>query len=56
MSLDKKASIPGCLEWEMGPAAHRLADTSDHVHWAIRDPSKNELTRPHTGGLANSCQ
>ena len=57
MSLGyKKASIPGCLEQKMGPAAHGLADTSDHVHWTDQDPSKSELTRPHTGGLVSSCQ
>ena len=39
-----------------GPAAQRLACTSDHVHWMGRDPSRSDLTRPQTGGLANCCQ
>ena len=39
-----------------GPAAHGLASTSDHVHWTARDPSRRDLTRPKTGGLAKCCQ
>ena len=44
---------PSVLSAGGDPVAHGLAGTSDHVHWMDREPSRHDLTRSHSRGLAN---